>query len=177
MRLSLTTGHILTVMHTNRVFVCEMESDNTAAIASPHNLQGNGHAEQTDQTTKRNLKINDLLITPMIYRASPHSSTGISPAELLMDRQIRTTLPILAKYLQPNRPSREYVQRHCWERSGCSVQVLELWKWKNEIRCCYHFWKNRHDFYCWNIEKEVCFEKCIFTFTSTCWQVFTAAGL
>ncbi|KAJ8364934.1 hypothetical protein SKAU_G00137650 [Synaphobranchus kaupii] len=41
---------------------------------------------------------------------SPHSSTGVSPAELLMGRQIRITLPTLAKNLQPKWPGRQRVQ-------------------------------------------------------------------
>ncbi|XP_051816865.1 uncharacterized protein K02A2.6-like [Acanthochromis polyacanthus] len=46
----------------------------------------------------------------LVIRSSPHSSTGVSPAELLMGRKIRTTLPTLNKNLQPKWPNREQVR-------------------------------------------------------------------
>ena len=46
----------------------------------------------------------------MCYRATPCNSTGASPAELLMGRKIRTTLPTLESNLQPKWPSRKSIK-------------------------------------------------------------------
>ena len=34
----------------------------------------------------------------MMYRSTPHSTTGVSPAELLFGRKIRTKLPQLQEF-------------------------------------------------------------------------------
>lgn len=67
--------------------------------ASPHNPQGNGHAERGVQIAKTILKQKDPLLPLMCYHSTPCTSTGASPAELLMGRKIKTTLPTLEKNL------------------------------------------------------------------------------
>lgn len=43
----------------------------------------------------------------MCYRSTPCSTTGVSPAELLLGLMIRTTLPTLERNLQPSWPDKQ----------------------------------------------------------------------
>jgi len=64
--------------------------------SNPHLPQSNGAAESSVQ----------------IYRATPIATTGASPAQLLMGRNIRTTLPVLNKNLDPARPDLDKVREN-----------------------------------------------------------------
>lgn len=61
------------------------------------------------QIAKRILKQSDPLLALMCYRLKPCVTTGVSPADLLMGRKIRTTLSTLERNLQPGWPSRKTV--------------------------------------------------------------------
>ena len=74
---------------------CELDFEHITS--SPHNAQGNGHAERVVQTAKRISKLKDPLIA--------------SPAELLMGRKIRTTLPTLERNLQPSWPDKQRIRQ------------------------------------------------------------------
>lgn len=73
-------------------------------VSDPHFPQENGCAERAVQTAKRILKQDDVFLSLMTYRSTPLETTGHSPAQLLMGRQIRTRVPEIKSKFLPNWP-------------------------------------------------------------------------
>ena len=70
--------------------------------SSPHYPQSNGQAERTVLTVKKLLKLaNDPYMALLTYRSTPLPWCKLSPAELLMGRVLRTTLPQVNCHLIP----------------------------------------------------------------------------
>ena len=75
----------------------------THCTSSPHFPQGNGHAERMVKTVKQLLKeSNDQYLSLLSYRATPLPWCSLSPAELLMGRQIRSDIPQTKEKLTPH---------------------------------------------------------------------------
>ena len=79
--------------------------------SSPNYPQANGEAERGVQTVKALLNKNDdPHLALLAYRSTPLAN-GYSPAELLMGRKLRTTVPIISSNLQPRLPDSQALRQ------------------------------------------------------------------
>ena len=80
--------------------------------SSPHYPQSNGAAERAVQIAKQILKQEDPFLALMVYRATPIKATGYSPSEIMLNRQIQTTLPVLQKNIEIKGYDEDRVKRN-----------------------------------------------------------------
>ena len=90
--------------------------------SSPRYPQSNGEAERAVQTVKNLLeKASDPYLALLAYRATPLQS-GYSPAQLLMGRRLRTTVPTLPSELDPALPDSSTFARKENEKARADVE-------------------------------------------------------
>ena len=105
--------------------------------SSPQYPQSNGQVERMVQTIKNLLKkSSDPYMALLSYRATPFLWCNLSPAELLMGRKVRTTLPQIKEHLVPQwqyptqfrRRNKKFKQRQkmYYDRSHHTTQLPSL---------------------------------------------------
>ena len=113
--------------------------------SSPLYPQSNGQAERAVQTVKQLLKKESANphLALLSYRATPLPWYGLSPAELLMGRRVRTPVPQTDRHLTPQWPylqefrekdhkfkecqSRDFNKRHQVRKQPAVPQDTEVW--------------------------------------------------
>ena len=121
--------------------------------SSPKYPQYNGAAERAVRTINDIMKWNkiqngDKYMVMLAYRSTPLEN-GLSPAELLMGRQLRTTVPVIPQQLKPNLVNHSrLLQREKTNkernRDRTSTNVTMQWfrsPSKREIESILHKWR------------------------------------
>ena len=90
--------------------------DTEHVTSSPLYAQSNGEAESAVKVAKSLLCQEDPALALLTYRSTPLPFLGYSPCQLLMGRQIRSTLPTLPQNLLPEWPQDAVVRRRDEER-------------------------------------------------------------
>ncbi|CAG2195504.1 unnamed protein product [Mytilus edulis] len=124
------------------------EWDFIHTTSSPRYAQSNGEAERYVQTIKDMFKKaeegqSDIYISLMEYRASPIEGVGLSPAQLLFNRQLKTKLPMSTELLEPKAfgskqkelMERQKRQKHYYDKTSKplpSVAPGEIVRFKKE---------------------------------------------
>lgn len=121
------------------VFQFAKQYDFNHVTSSPGHSSGNGLAEITVKTIKSlftNSKQDekDPYLALLEYRNVP-LSCGKSPAQLLMSRQLRSTLPLISKQLNPKVPNKQVIKgnmqaakqksKYYFDRSAKKLKPLE----------------------------------------------------
>lgn len=86
--------------------------------SSPHHPQANGSAETGMQIAKQLLEQGDTFLALMAYHATPVPATEKTPSELIMGRQIQTTMQTMANILEPKLPTTAAVKESFDRRNG-----------------------------------------------------------
>ncbi|KAK9692713.1 hypothetical protein QE152_g34971 [Popillia japonica] len=85
--------------------------------SSPHYPKSNGLAEKAVGIAKNFLrKSNDLQLTLLEYRNTPITELGLSPAQVLMSRSLRTKIPVCDRKLKPKKNNNNQIRQKIQEK-------------------------------------------------------------
>ena len=94
-------------------------------LSAPYHPSSNGLAERAVQTVKRGLKKNTegslttrLARILFAYRTTPQSTTGVSPAQLLLGRQPRTRLALLRPNIASHVEDKQSQQKNTHDKKA-----------------------------------------------------------
>ena len=110
---------------------CQQNGINHIKVA-PYHPSSNGLAERAVQIFKRGMKkstigtIGDRLAKVLMqYRVTPHTTTGVSPAELLLGRKPRTRLDLIKPNLQSKIENKQQDQKESHDKKSRNRHFVE----------------------------------------------------
>ena len=115
-------------LFTSSTFKAYMDQNGIKHICTaPYHPSSNGLAERAVQTFKQSLRqipgssVREKLAKLLFkYRITPHSSTGVAPAEFLMGRRLRSRLDLL----KPDLVTRTLPDAGTWNYPRQTFQIL-----------------------------------------------------